>query len=310
LARARDLGWLADDLVIACTTSAENRTAGISIKSDQQVTSAGFPPNFVGAAWAQWLGVSTNHALRGSADAIALMAGSLAHDVEDAWSNLLADALKTTPERMVARLAEPGRGEGPQSSAIQRSLFASLRCPDELQNAGDTSDGVAIQLLCHIRLLHFDFEAVSSRQHDHALRDCQSILESGDADEAKSLWSRLVAIADANRAGGSIDLAGLLAELRDEFDFRDHPDYRRDWEVLTRSSQEAMADIRTQIAGLPPLPRETERAKVQDCLDRDGACFLVGESGSGKSALAKQIAEARYGRCVWFAETTVIRRTV
>jgi hypothetical protein len=35
------------------------------------------------------------------------MVGSLAHDVEDAWSNLLSNALHTTPDRMLARLVEP-----------------------------------------------------------------------------------------------------------------------------------------------------------------------------------------------------------
>jgi hypothetical protein len=152
--------------------------------------------------------------------------------------------------------------------------------------------------------MRFDFETTPSRDHDHALRDCQSVLRSGDADEAKSLWSSLIAIADAKRAGGSLDLQSLLAGLRNEFDLCDHPDYRHDWEVLDRSSRELMADVRSQIAGLAPLPRNEARAKVLDCLNRDRACFLVGESGSGKSALAKQIGEADYGRCVWLAETT------
>src|SRR5665213_500310 len=110
---------------------------------------------------------------------------------------------------------------------------------------------------------------------------------------------------DATRAGGSIDLASLLVELRDEFDLRDHPDYRHDWELLDRSSRELMADIRGEISDLAPLPRSEARAKVLDCLNRDLACFLVGESGSGKSALAKQIGEADYDRCLWFSESAV-----
>jgi hypothetical protein len=303
--QGRDLGWFSDDLVIECATPTGNREAGISIKSDRQVTSAGFPSDFVGIAWAQWLGVKTERVFRTSDNAIALMVGSLAHDVEDAWSNMLSDARRTTPERMLARLTENDAADGQQSSAIQRALFASLRCPEELRNEGDTSDSAAVQLLCRIRLMKFDFEATPSRDHDHALRDCQDVLRSGDADEAKDFWSHIVAIADANRAGGSLDLAGLLTELRDQFDLRDHPDYRRDWEALDQSSQEAMADIRGQISGLAPLPRDEARAKVLDWLDRGRACFLVGESGSGKSALAKQIAEANYDRRIWFTETVL-----
>ena len=303
--QGRDLGWLTDDLVIECSTSAGKRAAGISIKSDRQVTAAGFPPDFVGIAWAQWFGIKTGRTLRGSNDAVVLMVGSLSHDVEDAWSNLISDALITTPDRMLARLVEPEAADGSQSSVLQRALFASLHCPDELRLEGDARDAAALQLLCRVRLMRFDFETTPSRDHSHALRACQSIVRSGDAEEARSLWSRLLAIADANRAGGSLDLGGLLAELRDEFDLRDHPDYRRDWEVLDRSSRELMADIHSQISGLAPLPRDEARAKVLDCLNRDHACFLVGESGSGKSALAKQVGEADYGRCLWLSETTI-----
>jgi NAD(P)-dependent dehydrogenase (short-subunit alcohol dehydrogenase family) len=39
-------------------TSIGKRTAGISIKSDRQVTGAGFPSDFVGIAWSQWLAIA------------------------------------------------------------------------------------------------------------------------------------------------------------------------------------------------------------------------------------------------------------
>ena len=74
--QGRDLGWLADDLVVACSSSSGDRSAGISIKSAQQVTSGGFPANFVGIAWAQWLGVETERALQNRDDALVLMTGS------------------------------------------------------------------------------------------------------------------------------------------------------------------------------------------------------------------------------------------
>lgn len=70
--QGRDLGWLADDLIVEGTASTGKRSAGISIKSDRQVTSSGFPPDFVGTAWAQWFGVKTERVLRGSDDAVVL----------------------------------------------------------------------------------------------------------------------------------------------------------------------------------------------------------------------------------------------
>lgn len=303
--QARDSGWLVDDLVVACKHSSGDRTAGISIKSSQQVTRAGFPEDFVKIAWAQWLGFKTDRKLRDSNDAVVLVTGSLQRDVQDAWSNLLFEALRTTPERMVERLSQPA-GDGSQSSALQRALFESFSCPEELRNCGDTDKNATMRLLCRVRLLHLDYEATPSRDHARAIADCQSILRSGDAVEAEKLWRRLNGIADERRpAGGSIDLPQLLAELRGEFDLRDHPDYRRDWEVLDRFSQEAMADVRTQITGLAPLPRVADRAKVQAHLDDHRACLLVGESGCGKSALAKEIAQSRYRRVVWITENTL-----
>src|SRR6266436_3486754 len=145
--QARDLGWLADDLVVTCKQSSGDRAAGISIKSAQQVTRAGFPPDFVEIAWAQWLGVKTDRMLRDSNDAIVLVTGSVAHDVQDAWSNLLFEALNTAPERMVNRLAEPVAGDGSQSSALERALFESFRCPEDLRGYGDTGDRATIQLM-------------------------------------------------------------------------------------------------------------------------------------------------------------------
>jgi hypothetical protein len=304
--QARDSGWLADDLVVTCKHSSGERAAGMSIKSAQQVTRAGFPQDFVETAWAQWLGIKTDRKLRDSSDAIVLVTGSLAHDVQDAWSNLLFEALKTTPDRMVKRLTEPVAGEGSQSSALERALFESFRCPEELRGSVDTGDAATIQLLSRVRLLYFDFEATPSRDHVQALADCQSLLRSGDASEAERLWRGLNSIADHYRpAGGFVDLPRLLAQLRGEFDLRDHPDYRRDWEILHRSSQELMADVRTQIADLAPLARLDERATTERRLDTQRACLLLGESGCGKSALAKEIAQASYGRVVWIGETAL-----
>jgi hypothetical protein len=153
---------------------------------------------------------------------------------------------------------------------------------------------------------HFDFGTTPSRDHVQALADCHSALRSGDASDAERLWRSLNSIADDHRpAGGSLDLPSLLAELRGEFDLRDHPDYQHDWEILHRSSQELMADVRLQIADLAPLARVDERATIQCRRSAQRGCLLVGESGCGKSALAREIAQASYQRVVWIAETTL-----
>ena len=298
--QARDAGWLADDLAISCTLPNGDRTAGISIKSDRQVTNAGFPKEFVEISWAHWLGEGTSRKLREDKDAVVLVTGRLAQDVEAAWSKTLSEALQTTPQRMVARLSPPQKGKGSQASAVQRKLFTSFRCPEPLQVRDDTDALATVRLLRHIRLLRFDYEAPTSRHWVQAVSDCLSLLRLSDTLEAATVWDRLIRIAADKRAvGGSADLTDLLAGLRGAFDFRDHPDYRRDWEAIDRHSQEAIDDIRTEIPGLPQWHRDAERDKIDQRLHGDGICLLVGESGSGKSALAKDTVRKRYPRVVW-----------
>ena len=237
--QARDAGWLADELAITCRTSDRDRSAGVSVKSAQQVTRSGFPADFVEIAWVHWFGINTRRKIRDSNDAVVLVTGSLAHDVQEAWSNILLEALETAPDRMATRLSWPAPGDGPQSSALQRTLFESFRCPAAIQSHGNAENATAVQLLRRVRLLHLDYEDTPSRDHAAAIAECQSILTPSDAAEAERLWLRLIGIADKKRpAGGSIDLPQLLAELRGEFVLRDHPDYRRDCEIVERSSQD------------------------------------------------------------------------
>jgi hypothetical protein len=69
--QARDAGWLADDLALACEgSSGQRRSVGISIKSDQQVNTHGFASDFVELAWGQWLGHGTGRAFEKGCDAI------------------------------------------------------------------------------------------------------------------------------------------------------------------------------------------------------------------------------------------------
>jgi len=304
--QARDTGWLADDLCISCKIPSGDRAAGLSIKSDRQVTKSGFPAEFVEICWAQWLGEGTTRKLRKDKDAIGLVTGRLSPEVETAWSKTLSEALQTTPERMVARLSTPEKGKGSLASTLQRALFTSFSCPLPLRGHNDMDEVATIRLLPHVRLLHFDYEASASRDQMRAVNDCQGILRSGDGEKAKELWHRLIGVAAEKRsAGGSADLADLLAILRGAFDLRDHPNYVRDWEALNRQSLEAMDDIRTEIPGLPRLARDGERSAIEQGLNGDRVCFLVGESGSGKSALAKETARKRYARVVWVTAEAV-----
>src|SRR5205823_2881777 len=126
----------------------------------------------------------------------------------------------------------PKEGEGSQTSILERNLFNSFHCPQKFKQYGKIDEVETVRLLGHIRLLDFDYESPTSQDRVRALSDCQHILCSGDAKQALELWERLEGIAKAKRSGGSIDLAGLMAALRGAFDFREHPDYQSDWDIL------------------------------------------------------------------------------
>jgi hypothetical protein len=298
--QARDAGWLADDLALTCEgSSGQRRSVGISIKSDQQVNTHGFPSDFVDLAWGQWLGRGTGRAFQKGCDTIILVTAQLPSAVKSDWSALLSEILEGSPERIVSRLGSSTEG-GSQVSGVQRAIVAGFACPQKYEHPVEAAE--TVRLLHDIRVLDFDFNSPTSQSRGQALRDCQNSLSSGDASEAQDLWDRLVGIADEKRpAGGSLDLRELLAALRDRFSFRDHPDFRADWETLLRRTREAMADVETHIAKLAQLPRSDDRTSIRRRLTSAGMCLLVGESGSGKSALAKEIALADYPRTIWLS---------
>jgi hypothetical protein len=307
--QVRDAGWLADDLALTCEPFAdERRSIGISIKSDQQVNTRGFPSDFVDLAWGQWLGRGTSRVFQRGRDAIVLVTAELPSNVKSDWTAFLSEILAGPPDRIVARLSS-GPLEGSQASALQRAIAAGFACPGRYEHPTDATE--TIRLLHDVRLSDFDFSSSTSQSQVHALQDCQSILTSGDLGEARELWDRLVGIADEKRpVGGSLDLRELLASLRDRFRFHAHPDFRADWETLLRRAGDALADVETRIATLAYLPRASERASIEQKLASAGVCVLVGESGSGKSALAKEISLADYPRTIWLTANVLDHETL
>jgi hypothetical protein len=282
--QTRDAGWLADDLALTCKTGLnERRSVGISVKSNQQLTANGFPSDFVDIAWGQWLGRGTSRVFKRGSDAIVLVTSELPGVMKSDWTALLTEILPGPPDRIVSRL-NASTEEGTQASVLQRAIVTGFACPARYQHPVDAEE--TVRLLHDVRLLDFDFNSPTSQTRERALRDCQNILRSGDANEAR---------------GGFLALRELLEALRGRFAFCDHPDYRADWEALLRRARDAMADVETHIAKLVQLPRSDDRTSIRRRLASSGICILVGESGSGKSALAKEIALADYPRCIWLS---------
>ena len=245
-------GWLLDDLLItARNANGVERHLAISVKRGRQVTRGGFPDEFVGAAWKQWLGVDISEKpFRCETDLLCIAVGKLADTVKSAWNEIISQATATRPERLAKRLSHGGN-----SNAIQRSLFESLRCPETLAEEGRLSDVEVAKLAAHIRLVHLDFRSPASSDMKTGLRLCRAALLDGDLNEAVDLWNDLVAVAaDMRPRGGSLDLSGLRRRLT-RYSFAEYPDYRGDWRTLDDLTADAMKAARTELGPGITIPR-------------------------------------------------------
>ncbi|MDA8049065.1 MAG: hypothetical protein M0002_03505 [Rhodospirillales bacterium] len=140
--QARDAGWLADDLAVTCELPfGDRRSIGISIKSDQQVTSRGFPSDFVDLAWGQWLGRGTSRVFPKGRDAIVLATAELQSNVKSDWGALLSEILAGPSNRIVARLNSSTSG-GSQASKLQRAIAASFACPAHYAHPADVTETI------------------------------------------------------------------------------------------------------------------------------------------------------------------------
>ena len=73
-------GWLLDDLLLRLSGPAGECRFALSIKSNQQITSSGFPADFVTAVWEQWLHRGTE-ILDRARDFLGLVVGPLPQSI-------------------------------------------------------------------------------------------------------------------------------------------------------------------------------------------------------------------------------------
>lgn len=297
--QVRESGWLLDDLLITNRgREEEEHRCAVSVKRHSQVTSAGFPSDFVEAIWMQRLGLGLAPTpFRQDQDFLCLATGQLADSVKSEWDEILQQASVTTPHRLVKRLTSTR-----YSNSAQRALFASLRCPEALAQIAEIEDVdvLTASLLSRIRLLPFDLRSPTSRTRNMAVRLCHQALQDRSQEEAIDLWDKLVKIAAELRPrGGSIDLPRLLRRLSG-LSLAKHPNYLRDWNRLQELSNDVASGIRTELGPGITVPRESLCTELLDQLQKFGRLVLLGESGSGKSALAKFISSGGYyHRTVW-----------
>jgi hypothetical protein len=104
---ARDTGQILDDLRLVLKRGSALTHCGISVKSNRQLTKAGFNQEFVVDAWDDW----NREGFKKETDLLGLIVGVIDAPTLDEWRELQKQDFATTPERLVATLRTglPGR---------------------------------------------------------------------------------------------------------------------------------------------------------------------------------------------------------
>jgi hypothetical protein len=284
--QGRDLGWLLDDLVLEFKDGTGGQHfAAISIKSDRQVTSSGFPANFVHDAWELWLKPGAPFVR--DRDILVLAVGELANDVASAWNTLLREALATSPDRLVKRLTAKG-----MTSRLAQTLFRSLRCPKDLDPRRTISDEVVCSFLRCVRLLHFDFHCNPSGDLAKALLQATGAVASNRSNDGHGLLKALTIFSANQRPSGGTASLETVLNLPGLPALQVHPDYHNDWAQINRVTEDSVGRISDTIGGKCSLLRKSIRDSVVKGLAAGRLCVLLSPSGMGKSVLAKQSLQA------------------
>jgi hypothetical protein len=284
----RDAGNVLDDLRLILKRGQDERRCAISVKSNRQLTKAGFNAEFVHDAWEQWLGRYGSD-FDPAKDILGLIVGVIDEHTLHEWSELQKQATDTSPDRFVARLQNAG-----QSSTTQRNIFGSLRkSPDGPERDAEET----ARLTSRLRVLRF-----SDHSEGDYLNLCAEIVRDGTVTEGAKLWSRLLQLAAENRAiGGYFNLSKLVRTLRLDFTLKDFPDFASDWTKLDSVASENIKAVRSVIGSGIQLGRQAEKTRLKGGVDARDAVVIAGESGSGKSAAVSQLISAAgtFNRIIW-----------
>ncbi|MBZ5501471.1 MAG: ABC transporter ATP-binding protein [Acidobacteriia bacterium] len=289
----RESGWLFDDLLLILRDGLETMRYAISTKSDSKLTKNGFAKEFVRDAWEQWRGVP-NATFDRQSDYLGLATSGVASSVLLEFAELQRQAASGAADRLEARLAA--------SSAIQRRIYESVLRSDDPVPGTALGATEAASLLSRIRVFSFDFEFPQSTDEGQAISQCSRCTQAETVATGVQLWKCLVGLAAESRTtGASISVPRLLAAIRGDVELKDYPDYRADWENVSRRSAANMAQIRTTLGDNIHLNREKEEQTLAGSLVQNRAVALVGESGSGKSALVSLVVGkgVRFDRIIW-----------
>ncbi|HEV2817716.1 MAG TPA: hypothetical protein VGW40_10930 [Allosphingosinicella sp.] len=298
LSQAAAAGWVIDDLV--CVGAGEDgaeRHLALSCKSNLQVSSHGWPADFISAAWALWRG---GEPFRRGSDRISLVTRGRHTGFDTIWSDLKSWCQDA--DECIAL----GRIDG---SAKHRRVYDSVKSPGAVVGTAP-SDADTIALIASLELYPVDFQLSPSTTLANARQRCRMVLVSENLDEAQSLWEVLVARAEAARIGnGIVRLPDLIRELAPRFALKAHPSIASSWTRLQVLSAEHLSGIETKLPNGHVVDRSAVAGRLSAALassDHPG-CVVTGDSGTGKSALVRDLLEreASSATKIWLGAETL-----
>lgn len=289
--------WHLDDLLVTARARSRHHRMAYSVKSNRQITSSGFPGDFIREAWEQLLHDSSD-VFNDREDYLGLITAPVGPALKENVFELLRRSRVQEPKDLAFQVPLKG-----QSNDILRQLHESAQCPEDLAHCyGIDKESSPGRLLRRMLWLPFDFEEDNSQRRGEALRLCRDCLSSGSANEATGLWGRLTEVAnDLRRHRGGTDLPSLIDELRGHFNLKDFPDFAEDWRRIDDDTTSALRRVVVTIGGRVHLPRTAEHVAISEVFEARRIAVALGASGTGKSAIAREEAEAtrKSGKALW-----------
>lgn len=278
--QTRPDGWLLDDVLVTTGIAARTRRFAVSIKSNVQFTSTTAPPDFVDAAWAQWLRIDSP-IFDKNTDYLTLVTNRLSGAARNSLFGLIEKARANDPSLFHSRLSTPG-----WATRQQRALFTSFGLPPSFDLEATEED--TSRLLQRLQFLEHDFGAAGSASLNQSIEMCRRSVRSQSVSDAEVLWNALKSIASELRPlAGSISRTDLIVKLRERIQLAEYPEHESAWQTLERHTSTELALVRSSIADRITISRDRELTRVLEATSSSANVILLGPSGIGKTAMAK-----------------------
>lgn len=290
LSQAGALGWAIDDLIcIGRDPDGVTHQLALSCKSNVQVTTSGWPEDFIQAAWTLW---RNENPFNRATDHIGLVTRGRHPKFDAAWFDIKSWCDNPDPALAMGRI---------NASQKHRKIFNSVRNPGEAQGTLP-GDAETIALIAKLHIYPLDFQLSPSSNLEQAKQSCRTALVSENQPEAEKLWNALVQAAEKSRLGsGIVRLTTLLRDLSPKFQLKAHPSISAAWNSLLNLSIDHRSTIETSLPNGHMVDRPSEVSRLLQLLQQSRICIVVGESGAGKSALVAGLLDQNFGNAtqVW-----------